>query len=296
MHDSYDAVVTDNGSFLAAYSICRIAGVPEHGGSFFLFTTLRILRVRSGRADWRIGSRTVSIAPGDIIVVNNVEARQFLRIEGNFEAEIFAFLPMVFGRETDCLRLFYSRAPEFSPRIDPALPCFSDVSALLDMLSAAFLAEDSASRRTLVTSLLTAAVTMLLDDIGRHAPASLCTADSDSRTAASVIAGAVHEINANIREEFGVGELAARMNLSRGYFTRMFRACTGVTPGAFIARCRVQNAVRLMMSGSCNVLDAAMASGFGSSSGFYKTFAAVCGMPPGEYLKRAGIRADGLSL
>lgn len=295
MHDSYEAIVNDNGSFLAGYHIFRIANVPENGDNFNLFTTLRILRVRHGCADWRIGSRIVSIAPGDIIAVNNVEVRQFIRIEGEIEADIFAFLPMVFGRDTDCLRLFYSRAPEFSPRIDPALPCFAGVSVLLDMLSAAFMSEDTASRRTLVTSLLTAAVTMLLDDIGCHAPASLCATDTHSRTAAAVIAGAVHEINANIREEFSVGELAARMNLSRGYFTRMFRAYTGVTPGSFIARCRVQNAVRLMMSGNYNVLDAAIASGFGSSSGFYKTFAAVCGMPPGDYLKRAGTRADSLS-
>ena len=47
----------------------------------------------------------------------------------------------------------------------------------------------------------------------------------------------------------------------------------------------VQNAVRLMINDSINILDAAMLSGFGSSSGFYKTFRAVCGMSPGEYLK-----------
>lgn len=290
MHDQYEAVVTDNGSFLAGYKRLHMQMIPKSGAGSFLYTTLRILRVRKGRADWRIGSRTVAIEAGDIIAVNNVEVRQFLRADGEIEMDIFAFLPMVFGRDTDCLRLFYSRAPEFSPRMDRTMPGFRQADTLFDMLPGAFSMKDAEVRRTLVTSLMTAAVTVLLADIHEKSPA-LLTADSDSRTAAAVIAAAVHEINHCIGEEFSVGELAAKLNLSRGYFTRIFRSCTGVTPGAFIARCRVQNAIRLLSSGRYTVLDAAMASGFGSSSGFYKTFTAVCGMPPGEYLRNAGIAA-----
>ena len=47
---------------------------------------------------------------------------------------------------------------------------------------------------------------------------------------------------------------------------------------------KVQAVLRRMNGSRENVLDTAMACGFTSSSGFYKTFRVVCGMPPRAYL------------
>ena len=47
---------------------------------------------------------------------------------------------------------------------------------------------------------------------------------------AEIISDAIRYINDNISNEFSVAELAAALNLSRGYFTSLFARYTGTTP------------------------------------------------------------------
>ena len=282
MYDTYESVVTENDSFIAAYKHCRIwkSGVDKN--DYFLYPTLRILRVIEGNAKWQIGDRVISISPGDIVAVNNVVIRKFVHIEKYFDSEVFAFTPMVFGRETDCLRLFYDNAQNTGPLIDRNLPCFGNVNTLLDMAGSVF-TDGHIQPRPIITSLITAAVSMILADTDRCRHSGERTY-IERKHSAVVVSEAVKLIYSSLNEEFNVEKLAGQLNLSRGYFTRIFRAYTGITPGEFIKRCRVQNTIYLLNSG-CTVTEAAMGSGFGSLSGFYKAFTSVCGTPPGKYLK-----------
>lgn len=283
MYDNYKYVILRDGSFAAGYKQFHIHHTTE--GRQFLFTTLRFMRVISGRAVWQIGNHRISISPGDIIAVNNVEVRQFLSVEDDFHGEIFAFLPTLFGSDADCLRLFYGRSLSFDPLIDKELDCYDTVNRLLDLTAQTFASSDKEARSVLISSLLISATALLLRETALRHPDSFAPTNASNCNSGAIIAETVRYINANIGNEFGVSKLSSHVNLSRSHYTRLFQSMTGTTPGAFLARCRVQNAVRLMINDSRNILDAAILSGFGSSSGFYKTFHSVCGMSPGEYLK-----------
>lgn len=283
MYDTYKYVILRDGSFAAGYKHFHIHHATE--GRQFLFTTLRLVRVISGHAVWQIGNHRMTIAPGDIIAVNNVEVRQFLSVEDDFHGEIFAFLPTLFGSDADCLRLFYGRSLSFDPLIDKELDCYDTINRLLDLTAQTFASPDREARGVLISSLLISATALLLREIALKHPNAFAPTNASNCNSGTIIAETVRYINAHIGDEFGVSELAAHVNLSRSHYTRLFQSMTGTTPGAFLARCRVQNAVRLMINDSINILDAAMLSGFSSSSGFYKTFRAVCGMSPGEYLR-----------
>jgi AraC-like DNA-binding protein len=284
MYDIYDHIIQRDGSFTAGYKRFHL-NTNKAQGRQFLFTTLRLMRVLEGHAVWQIGSHRIAISPGDIIAVNNVEVRQFLSVEGDFYGEIFAFLPTIFGSDAACLRLFYGRSPSFDPLIDKKFECYDAINRLLDLTAEAFASPDREARSILVSSLLISASALLLREIAANQPDAFASANAGGLNAGMVISETVRYINTHISDEFGVAELSAHVNLSRSYYSRLFQSMSGTTPGAFLARCRVQNAVRLMINDSRNILDAAMLSGFGSSSGFYKTFRAVCGMSPGEYLR-----------
>ena len=281
MNDEYTYVITQNGEFAAGYKHCSIAGLAPS----YLFTTLRILRVTRGAAEWKIGPKVCRIRKGDIVVVNNVEPRKFLRVydEDLFGCEIFAFLPTIFSQATNCLRLFYDRSPDFDPVITPDMPFARETNILLDMLVRNFEDAVTAESASLAVGLLTSVVSMLIKNIEHCSPGTLKSTGNDSRLAVEIIVKSVRYINENISSEFGVSELAEKMNLSRGYFSKVFRKYTGASPVDFINRCRVTNAINLINHDQMNILDAAMASGFGSASGFYKTFRAVCGCSPKEY-------------
>ena len=239
-----------------------------------------------GAADWQIGKRVCKIRKGDIIAVNNVEPRKFLYVDKGerFECEIFAFLPTIFSQATNCLRLFYDRSPDFDPVIGSDMPFTKEVNFMLDMLVKGFEDSDSPESSSLVLGLLTAVVSMLIKSVEQSFPGTLGRAEHSSHLAAEIIVGAIQYINDNISSKFGVTELAGHMNLSRGYFSQIFRRYTGSSPSEFINRCRITNVIYLINCGKMNILSAAMESGFGSASGFYKTFHAVCGSSPREYL------------
>ena len=68
------------------------------------------------------------------------------------------------------------------------------------------------------------------------------------------------------------------------YFTRVFKKHTGDTVNDYILKRRIENTVTLITASGYGVLEAAYASGFTSSSGFYKAFRRICGVTPKEYV------------
>lgn len=64
-------------------------------------------------------------------------------------------------------------------------------------------------------------------------------------------------------------ELAERAHLNESYFIRLFRACTGLSPLAYVRARRVLHGKHLLSMGA-SVEAAAEACGYGSPSAFYK--------------------------
>ncbi|WP_407352530.1 bifunctional DNA-binding transcriptional regulator/O6-methylguanine-DNA methyltransferase Ada [Luteimonas sp. R10] len=82
-----------------------------------------------------------------------------------------------------------------------------------------------------------------------------------------------------------LAELAEAVELSPGYFHRMFKAATGLTPRAYAAAHRTAR-VRDGLAQGRSVTDAIYDAGFGSNGRFYEAANAMLGMTPTRY--RAG--------
>ena len=80
-------------------------------------------------------------------------------------------------------------------------------------------------------------------------------------------------------------ETAEAAELSPGYFHRIFKAQTGLTPKAYAAAHRARR-VRAELTRSSTVTEAIYDAGFNSNGRFYETARAVLGMTPTRY--RAG--------
>lgn len=79
--------------------------------------------------------------------------------------------------------------------------------------------------------------------------------------------------------------LAERLGRSPGYFHRVFKAATGLTPKDYAAEHRAKKTRRGLASSS-TVTDAIYEAGFNSSGRFYENAAGMLGMTPTQY--RAG--------
>ena len=92
-------------------------------------------------------------------------------------------------------------------------------------------------------------------------------------------------IHAEYDHELTVEQLAGRLGLDRSYFSDLFREKTGVTPGQYLIRLRMEKAAKLMLDHGYSPTLAAQSCGYGDISQFSKRFKAHFGMSPREYRK-----------
>lgn len=89
-------------------------------------------------------------------------------------------------------------------------------------------------------------------------------------------------------EDLSVPELARRARLSPRHFARAFQAETGVSPGRYVERVRVEHARRLLEDSSAGVSQISRACGYGTPEALRRAFVRTLGQPPAEYRRRFG--------
>lgn len=92
-------------------------------------------------------------------------------------------------------------------------------------------------------------------------------------------------IEASLESGVTLADLAAGAGLSLWHFSRAFHTTAGVTVKDFITRRRVEEAQRLLATGRISVLDAALATGFSSTSHFAKVFRRHTGQSPRDWIR-----------
>jgi len=90
----------------------------------------------------------------------------------------------------------------------------------------------------------------------------------------------------HISEDLSVEALAVRAHMSPRNFARAFRAETGITPGRYVERVRLEAARRLLEDTSEPVAAIAAACGFGTSETMRRAFLRALGVVPAEYRRR----------
>ena len=83
----------------------------------------------------------------------------------------------------------------------------------------------------------------------------------------------------------GIGELAARLEVSQEYLTRCFCKYIGVTPGKYLNQVRIENAKLLLREGQHPVQFVSDACGFSNANYFARVFCRSVGMNPREYAR-----------
>lgn len=88
------------------------------------------------------------------------------------------------------------------------------------------------------------------------------------------------------REKLELDLLASIVSLSRSHFCKFFKTQTGMRPMEYLNYIRINKAANLLSTGSYNVLEAALESGFQHVSYFSKWFKFYMNMTPSDYKSR----------
>ncbi|MEV0256904.1 GlxA family transcriptional regulator [Streptomyces sp. NPDC050732] len=87
-------------------------------------------------------------------------------------------------------------------------------------------------------------------------------------------------------DDLSVDALAARARLSPRHFARAFQADTGLTPGKYVERVRIEHARRLLEDTSDGIQEVSRACGYGTPEAMRRAFVKVLGAAPAEYRRR----------
>lgn len=87
-------------------------------------------------------------------------------------------------------------------------------------------------------------------------------------------------------DDLTVESLATRARLSPRHFARAFQTETGMTPGRYVDRVRLEHARRLLEDTADGVEEISRASGYGTSETMRRAFVKALGTPPAEYRRR----------
>ncbi|MFJ4840877.1 GlxA family transcriptional regulator [Streptomyces sp. NPDC088746] len=95
-----------------------------------------------------------------------------------------------------------------------------------------------------------------------------------------------HWISEHPDADLSVEALAERARLSPRHFARAFQAETGLTPGRYVERVRLEQARRLLEDTTDGVTGISRASGYGTPEAMRRAFVKALGTAPAEYRRR----------
>src|SRR5438876_1341091 len=90
----------------------------------------------------------------------------------------------------------------------------------------------------------------------------------------------------DVAGEHSVEAMARRAHMSARHFARAFRAETGLTPGRYVERVRVEAARRRLEDGADSIASVAAACGFGTPETMRRVFLRTLDVGPAEYRRR----------
>lgn len=90
-------------------------------------------------------------------------------------------------------------------------------------------------------------------------------------------------IELNYARMTSIEQLAEYVSLSKYHLIRRFSASTGLTPGAYLTRVRIEKAMELLRGTALSIEAIAERIGYSSGSYFIKAFRGLTGLTPGEF-------------
>jgi transcriptional regulator GlxA family with amidase domain len=96
---------------------------------------------------------------------------------------------------------------------------------------------------------------------------------------------AVAFLESNLHRKITSSELAQAANLSSSHLSRLFKSQTGLSPGEYLRRLRMEKARHLIATSLLSVKEIMVAAGYNSKSHFVRHFKRSFRATPSEYRK-----------
>ncbi len=246
-----------------------------------LFIYLKIIRICRGSCEWMLAGRSYRLNVGDYLILNNVDSRALAAIDGDgpLIIEQAIFLPSSLPPRLGCIDFFYYDLDSRVVRCDA--PYYFDIDESFRRLSREVRA-NAAYHDNLIYAELVRLVALLARSLGLTAQATSGERIGRNRRISEIMLYITQHYG---DRELGLDTLSHRFGFTKSRLAAEFKRFSGISISKYITLNRIQNVILMIRSRDINILDAALECGFGSSSGFYKSFHELTGKTPSEFVK-----------
>lgn len=235
--------------------------------------------VRAGRLRYLFGGAEVEVVPGQVALFWGSTPHQLQRPGTSEDGDVmWLHIPLT------TVLSWELQPAELAVLLQPRLLVVDAATLDYDAATAAARWHDDIERGEVELAFLEvqALVRRVLRSAANASPAARAPEHLD---AAVVMTRLIAE---RFRDPLTPADVGAASHLNPSYAMTVFRRVMGCTIGAYLTRCRVVEAQRLLVSTAMSTADVAHAAGFGSQSQFYEHFTRAYGVAPGRFRAERG--------
>lgn len=243
--------------------------------------------IKSGSGKYKISHKEYSIMPGDVFFFRSNEMHWITDIypDENMVLINIHFEPYVLWASndfphSDALINIISKTQKISNRLDRDNPHIDEVRNLIINIENEFKNEAVEYPLMIKINLATIFINLIRNFYFKNSDDDSFQMDNSNFSA---IEASMDYIQEHLTEPIKLEDLAAVANMSKTYYTTIFKKLNGVTPWDHIVSKRIDLAISYLQNDSQTMLDLALKCGFNSTANFNRAFKKYTGRTPSEY-------------
>jgi AraC-like DNA-binding protein len=256
---------------------------------------MEISHVTRGTGRYEIEDTAFTVRAGDVVIINNIERHRVTYDPAEpLHETVMHFAPDLLcprdagGLDARYLRLFLHDGAAFTNKPVLTGRTRAEVRRLVSEIRGEYRDRRpwyelmiKARLLTLVTCLLRECRVSEAGDPGM--PATVRRGVAVRKKNIARLERILAYVRKSFRDEIHLDDIAKRFSMNASYFSDYFRRNLGITFREFLARARVQEALRLLEEDRMTITEIAFACGFNTTTGFYAAFKKVTGRRPGDF-------------
>ena len=247
-----------------------------------------IVLFKSGKGTYSMLNKSYDIKAGDIFLFSSNEVHCITNIEKVDEMVLMNvhFEPrFIWSAGNDMfdakyLKIFLARNEYFENRLDRENPASSSIRNLLLDMEKEFYEQPAEYALMAKTQLLTILVNLI-----RHF--NYVNSDTEDQFVRKhnfvMIENSINFINQNLKEYLTLELLANKANMSRAYYSTVFKKLNGISPWDYITSKRIELSMEYLKNDTGTMLQIAGLCGVNNTANFNRAFKKYTNQTPSEY-------------
>jgi AraC-like DNA-binding protein len=241
--------------------------------------------VNRGAGTYEIEDRKYEVKQGDVVIINGVQKHRVVYDEASplFETVIHFDRELVWSNNaspTDHIFLkLFSPGRDFDNKPDLSEHAKGRIKTLVEEITGEVTKKEE-YYELVVTLLIKNMIALILRENSPEGSTHMRPQE------AKRIKDIIDFINVNAYEGIGMRTVADAFFMNASYFSDYFKNRVGINFSEYLARIRINRAIRMMEETENTTAFIAMSCGYNSLSCFYTAFKKIMGISPSKYIKK----------